>query len=71
MEAGCRECTADGGLGIEHCHGTLIVHTLWRSECTDDQCTTPELFTHTFVIDCDAVGCECVQPIGSAEVFAS
>lgn len=56
---------------IEYCHGTLIVHALLRSDCTEDGCTTPELMAHTFVIDCDTVGCECGQPIGSADVFAS
>jgi hypothetical protein len=57
MEAGCRDCESDQ----EHCHGTVIVHALRRSECTEDGCTSPELFTHVFVIDCDAVGCDCLR----------
>jgi hypothetical protein len=56
---------------VEYCHGTLIVHALLRSDCTEDNCTTPELMGHAFVIDCDTVGCECAQPMGSADVFAS
>jgi hypothetical protein len=51
----CRECQA----GLEHCHGTLIRHWLHRSECTDEDCAGAELLPHTFVVDCDAVGCDC------------
>jgi hypothetical protein len=54
MASECRECVA----GLEHCHGTVIHHTRYRSECTEDGCVTPEV-VHTFVIDCDAVGCRC------------
>jgi hypothetical protein len=46
----CRECQT----GLEHCHGTLIRHWLHRSECTD-------WLPHTFVVDCDAVGCDCTH----------
>ena len=53
----CRECQA----GFEHCHGTLIRHWLHRSECTDEDCTGPELLPHTFVVDCEAVGCDCTH----------
>ena len=49
----------------------FIVHAAWRSECTEDGCTTPQLIAHTFVMDCDAVGCDCAQPMGSGAVFAS
>ncbi|WP_343574694.1 hypothetical protein [Mycobacterium sp.] len=54
---GCRDCRA----GLEHCHGTLIHHRLHRSECTDTDCASPELSPHTFVVDCDAVGCDCAH----------
>jgi hypothetical protein len=57
MSALCGDCLA----GLEHCHGTIIRHWLHRSECTEDSCTTPELLPHTFVVDCDAVGCECAR----------
>ncbi|WP_099025888.1 hypothetical protein [Mycolicibacterium palauense] len=67
MEPRCRLCAA----GLQHCHGTLIRHSLGHAECTEDGCTTPEAVVHTFVIDCDAVGCDCAQPIGSTVVFAS
>ena len=58
----CRECQA----GLEHCHGTLIRHWLHRSECTDEGCTSPELLAHTFVVDCDAVGCGCTESVAWA-----
>ncbi|MET0701738.1 MAG: hypothetical protein ABWY93_18970 [Mycobacterium sp.] len=67
MDVKCRECEAER----HHCHGTLIRHSLRYSECTDDDCDGPELIVHTLVIDCDSVGCDCAQPIGSAESFAS
>jgi hypothetical protein len=57
MSQHCRDCRA----GLEHCHGTLIHHWLHRSECTDEDCAGPELLPHTFVVDCDAVGCDCAQ----------
>jgi len=57
MPNSCRECRA----GLAHCHGTLIRHPLLRTECTEDGCTSPELFLHSLAIDCDAVGCDCAQ----------
>ncbi|BDB45736.1 MULTISPECIES: hypothetical protein [Mycobacterium] len=62
MSTGCRDCRA----GFDHCHGTMIVHSLSRPECTEPDCAVPELFTHAFVIDCDVVGCECAQADGEA-----
>jgi hypothetical protein len=46
---------------LDHCHGTIIRHWLHRSECTDQGCTSPELMPHAFVVDCDAVGCDCAH----------
>ena len=63
MSAECRDCRA----GLDHCHGTIIRHSLgrfWgRSECTEPECATPELVPHAFVVDCDAVGCVCAESI--------
>ncbi|MGV0837674.1 hypothetical protein [Mycolicibacterium thermoresistibile] len=56
MSEQCRECRA----GLQHCHGTVIHHIRFRSECTQDGCETPEAL-HTFVVDCESVGCECGQ----------
>ena len=66
MSAECRECRA----GLNHCHGTIIRHSLgrfWsRLECTEPDCEGPELLVHTFVIDCDAVGCGCTESVAQA-----
>jgi hypothetical protein len=56
MSNQCRECRA----GLEHCHGTVIHHTRYRSECTEEGCETAEV-VHTFSIDCEAIGCTCGQ----------
>ncbi|OBK80458.1 hypothetical protein [Mycobacterium sp. 1164985.4] len=48
----CRDCEA----GLEHCHGTVIHHISYRTECTEPDCVTPEV-AHAFVIDCEAIGC--------------
>ncbi|EKF21913.1 hypothetical protein C731_4128 [Mycolicibacterium hassiacum DSM 44199] len=55
----CRECLAE----VEHCHGTVILHLAQRAECTEPDCTTPEVL-HAFRIDCVAVGCVCADSAG-------
>jgi hypothetical protein len=59
MSNDCRDCRA----GLAHCHGTVIRHSSGRPwgrwECTEPDCACPELIAHAFVIDCDAVGCDC------------
>ncbi|EUA08158.1 hypothetical protein I546_4820 [Mycobacterium kansasii 732] len=57
MRTVCRDCRT----GIYHCHGTIIRHALGRAECTETDCDGPEISVHTFVIDCDAVGCRCAD----------
>jgi hypothetical protein len=57
MSTGCRDCRA----GLDHCHGTIIHHPVGRSECTEADCVAPELFLHTFFIDCDVIGCGCAD----------
>ena len=49
----------DSGLDVDHCHGTLVVHSGRTLECTDAACDLPDLLRHAFVIDCMAVlgGC--------------
>ncbi|WP_085162701.1 hypothetical protein [Mycobacterium lacus] len=64
MNAGCRDCRA----GLDHCHGTLIHHPVGRPECTEPECVSPELLRHTFVVDCDAVGCRCAESVPAAPV---
>jgi hypothetical protein len=59
---GCRDCRA----GWEHCHGTVIHHSRHRSECTEDDCPSPDGLPHHFSIDCEAVGCTCGQAVALA-----
>ena len=51
----CPEC----GLNVDHCHGTLVVHSDRSLDCTDATCDLPDLLRHAFVVDCEAVlgGC--------------
>jgi hypothetical protein len=63
MSNQCRDCRA----GLEHCHGTVIRHVSYRSECTEDDCVTPEV-VHAFSIDCDAIGCSCAVAISAHRV---
>jgi hypothetical protein len=66
--ATCWRCEAEW----EHCHGTVISHSLRHWECTEADCPGPELVPHLAVIECAVIGCECDQPMGSGtEVAAS
>lgn len=60
----CRECLA----GRPHCHGTLIHHGghHWgqQSQCTDPECTHPEVLLHSLSVDCDVIGCDCGERAG-------
>jgi len=58
----CRYCRD----GLEHCHGTVIIHAQRGAECTADGCDAPELIEHTLRIDCDAVGCACGRSVALA-----
>lgn len=59
----CRECRA----GLEHCHGTVIVHAEATAECTEPDCDRSEI-VHSLRIDCSAVGCGCVGATAAAAV---
>lgn len=52
----------NGTMGLsatdDQCHGTVIIHAGWGSECTEPDCDGLEQ-AHTYRIDCDAVGCHC------------
>jgi hypothetical protein len=51
----CSDCR----LGVDHCHGTLIVHRERTVECTDTDCELGDLMRHAFLLDCTALlgGC--------------
>lgn len=54
----CVSCTR----GLDHCHGTLIVHTSEFTECTDMTCGDHDTDRHPLIVDCATVdgGCDCV-----------
>jgi hypothetical protein len=51
----CPDC----GTGIDHCHGTLVIHSDRTVECTDAACDLADLLRHALIIDCSVVlgGC--------------
>jgi hypothetical protein len=57
----CPDCglDADPSDHLDHCHGTLVVHSDRSMDCTDPGCVLPELLRHDLIIDCMAVigGC--------------
>lgn len=57
MSADCRDCLA----GRPHCHGTLLRHPGRYWQCTEPDCDHPDTLLHSLSIECDAVGCECVD----------
>ncbi|WP_459714724.1 hypothetical protein [Actinophytocola sp. KF-1] len=52
----------DCGDRVEHCHGTLVRHTRDVAECTEPDCTVPELACHTLVVDCVELSCAWCRP---------
>jgi hypothetical protein len=57
----CRECLD----GLDHCHGTVILHARFGSECTEPECERPDV-AHAYRLDCDAIGCKCAVTIALA-----
>jgi hypothetical protein len=62
----CLTCTT----GIDHCHGTLIVHLDGLAECTEGGCTGLDRDRHDLTVACAEVsgGCGCVEPPFAAPV---
>jgi hypothetical protein len=63
----CPDC----GLRVDHCHGTLVVHSDRTVECTDAACELPDLLRHEFVIDCLAVMGGCCMTDEPVELAAA
>lgn len=52
----CAFCTS----GIDHCHGTLVVHPDGGfAECTHESCADLDRVRHALIIDCHTVDAEC------------
>ncbi|MGK3201649.1 hypothetical protein [Amycolatopsis sp. MEPSY49] len=60
------EC-ASCDVGIDHCHGTLVVHPEGGfTECTDVACSDGDRVRHGLIVDCQALGggCGCATAPG-------
>ena len=55
----CSACLAE----LDHCHGTLVVHSTVEIECTDPDCIDLASVRHSLVIDCSelSAGCGCTE----------
>lgn len=55
----CATCSA----GLDHCHGTLVLHFEAPPECTEPGCTDLGRARHLLIIDCRSVsgGCVCTE----------
>lgn len=62
MSTQCRDCRE----GWEHCHGAVIVHVAFHAECTEPDCDGPEMISHVYKLDCEAVGCQCGSVVAIA-----
>jgi hypothetical protein len=51
--------------GIEHCHGTLVLHVDSSVECTDPLCEDLVVETHELLLECHQAGngCECAAVV--------
>lgn len=49
--------------GMDHCHGSLVVHSDGTAECTDITCEDVVVDTHELVLDCLQLtgGCACAE----------
>lgn len=64
----CAFCTD----GIDHCHGTLVVHPDGGyAECTDPCCEDLDRVRHGLIVDCHTVdpACGCVPAALPAPVL--
>lgn len=60
MSMECAFCA----VGLDHCHGTLVVHLDGGfTECSEDGCVDFDFARHTLTIDCFDVdgGCSCAE----------
>ncbi|MBY6365634.1 hypothetical protein [Rhodococcoides corynebacterioides] len=56
-DPGCLDCAGS----LDHCHGTLVVHSDFTVECTEAGCVLVHRERHALVVDCTAIagGCAC------------
>ncbi len=48
-------------MGLDHCHGTVMLHESGGVECTDPHCSDAEPARHALVVECGSIqgGCDC------------
>jgi hypothetical protein len=63
------ECTRCG-VGLDHCHGTLVFHDDGATECMDESCRDLDRLRHDLVTGCDEIvgGCACTESPALAAV---
>lgn len=54
-KASCRECEE----AVDHCHGTVMLHSDGSVECTEVHCSDLSEFRHIYVLTCTVVINEC------------
>jgi hypothetical protein len=54
----CRWCNDD----LEHCHETLVRHTVGDTHCLDATCAVPDE-AHHMVASCNDFGCSCAMVV--------
>lgn len=64
----CREAEV-----LDHCHGTLILHTDGAAECTDELCLRVTEVRHQLIVDCAELveDCGCLEWLAVAYSRAS
>lgn len=50
MTMTCLDCNQR----LDHCHGTLILHTVGFAECSDPECREVVRYRHALVVECGA-----------------
>ncbi|HET6500968.1 MAG TPA: hypothetical protein VFG87_09430 [Amycolatopsis sp.] len=60
----CRSCLS----GLDHCHGTLVVHENGDPECTAP-CADIDEARHRLLVTCAELdgGCRCAVEVGAGE----
>ena len=53
----CASCVT----GVDHCHGTLVVHPDGGfAECTDARCADDDHLRHSLIVACSGLDGECM-----------
>ena len=63
MNVTCTDCA----ILLDHCHGTLVMHSHGGMECTDPRCANAHPLRHPLVIDCTSVAGGCCSEPGTEE----